>query len=104
MENKKMTMGEALELYKNFDNPLVYLYSIMRYVQDFCEKMKCASRLKAITDEQYEAFKNELNEISAGYKAYWKKRFSYQKPDPNSSAEQDMHRWLGHPKVTQGKN
>ena len=104
MENKKMTMGEALELYKNFDNPLVYLYSIMRYVQDFCEKMKCASRLKAITDEQYEAFKNELNEISAGYKAYWKKRFSYQKPDPNSSAEQDMHRWLGHPKVTQDKN
>ena len=104
MENKKMTMGEALELYKNFDSPLVYIYSIMRYVQDFCEKMKCASRLKAITDEQYEAFKNELNEISERYKAYWRKRFSYQEPDPNSSAEQDMHRWLGHPKVTQGKN
>ena len=104
MENKKMTMGEALELYKNFDNPLLYIYSIMRYVQDFCEKMKTALRLKAITDEQYEAFKNELNEISAGYKAYWRTRFSYQKPDPNSSAEKDMHRWLGSPKVTQGKN
>lgn len=103
MENKKMTMGEALELYKNFDNPLLYIYSIMRYVQDFCEKMKTALRLKAITDEQYEAFKNELNEISAGYKAYWRTRFSYQKPDPNSSAEKDMHRWLGSPKVTQGK-
>lgn len=104
MENKKMTMGEALELYKNFDNPLLYIYSIMRYVQDFCEKMKTALRLKAITDEQYEAFKNELNEISERYKAYWRTRFSYQKPDPNSSAEKDMHRWLGSPKVTQGKN
>ena len=104
MENKKMTMGEALELYKNFDNPLKYIYSIMRYVQDFCDKMKCALRLKAITDEQFNAFKNELNYISERYKAYWRKRFSYQEPDPNSSAEKDMHRWLGSPKVTQGKN
>lgn len=104
MENKKMTMGEALELYKNFDNPLKYIYSIMRYVQDFCEKMKCANRLNAITDEQFNAFKNELDHISSGYKAYWRKRFSFQKPDPNSIAEQDMHRWLGYPKVTQGKN
>ena len=104
MENKKMTMGEALELYKNFDSPLVYIYSIMRYVQDFCDKMKCALRLKAITDEQFNAFKNELNYISERYKAYWRKRFSYQEPDPNSSAEKDMHRWLGSPKVTQGKN
>ena len=104
MENKKMTMGEALELYKNFDNPLKYIYSIMRYVQDFCDKMKCALRLKAITDEQFNAFKNELDYISERYKAYWRKRFSYQEPDPNSSAEKDMHRWLGSPKVTQGKN
>ena len=104
MENKKMTMGEALELYKNFDNPLKYIYSIMRYVQDFCDKMKCALRLKAITDEQFTAFKNELDYISERYKAYWRKRFSYQEPDPNSSAEKDMHRWLGSPKVTQGKN
>ena len=104
MENKKMTMGEALELYKNFDNPLKYIYSIMRYVQDFCDKMKCALRLKAITDEQFNAFKNELDYISERYKAYWRKRFSYQVPDPNSSAEKDMHRWLGSPKVTQGKN
>lgn len=104
MENKKMTMGEALELYKNFDNPLLYIYSIMRYVQDFCEKMKTALRLKAITDEQFNAFKNELDYISERYKAYWRKRFSYQEPDPNSSAEKDMHRWLGSPKVTQGKN
>ena len=103
MENKKMTMGEALELYKNFDNPLKYIYSIMRYVQDFCDKMKCALRLKAITDEQFNAFKNELDYISERYKAYWRKRFSYQEPDPNSSAEKDMHRWLGSPKVTQGK-
>ena len=94
MENKKMTMGEALELYKNFDNPLKYIYSIMRYVQDFCEKMKCALRLNAITDEQFKAFKNELDHISERYKAYWRKRFSFQKPDPNSIAEQDMHRWL----------
>lgn len=103
MENKKMTMGEALELYKNFDNPLKYIYSIMRYVQDFCDKMKCALRLKAITDEQFNAFKNELDYISERYKAYWRKRFSYQEPDPNSSAEKDMYRWLGSPKVTQGK-
>ena len=104
MENKKMTMGEALELYKNFDNPLKYIYSIMQYVQDFCKKMRCAKRLNAITDEQFKAFKNELDHISAGYKAYWRKRFSFQKPDPNSIAEQDMHRWLGYPKVTQSKN
>lgn len=104
MENKKMTMGEALELYKNLDNPLKYIYSIMQYVQDFCKKMRCAKRLNAITDEQFKAFKNELDHISAGYKAYWRKRFSFQKPDPNSIAEQDMHRWLGYPKVTQGKN
>lgn len=104
MENKKMTMGEALELYKNFDNPLKYIYSIMQYVQDFCKKMRCAKRLNAITDEQFKAFKNELDNISAGYKAYWRKRFSFQKPDPNSIAEQDMHRWLGYPKVTQDKN
>lgn len=104
MENKKMTMGEALELYKNFDSPLKYIYSIMQYVQDFCKKMKTALRLKAITDEQFNAFKNELDYISERYKAYWRKRFSYQEPDPNSSAEKDMHRWLGSPKVTQGKN
>lgn len=104
MENKKMTMGEAMELYKNLDNPLKYIYSIMQYVQDFCKKMRCAKRLNAITDEQFKAFKNELDHISAGYKAYWRKRFSFQKPDPNSIAEQDMHRWLGYPKVTQGKN
>lgn len=104
MENKKMTMGEALELYKNLDNPLKYIYSIMQYVQDFCKKMKCAKRLNAITDEQFKAFKNELDHISERYKAYWRKRFSFQKPDPNSIAEQDMHRWLGYPKVTQGKN
>ena len=102
MEQKKMTMGEALELYKNFDDPLIYIYSIMRYVQDFCEKMRTALRLKAITDEQFKAFNKELDVISAGYKAYWKKRFSYQRP--SSSAEKDMHRWLGSPKVTQGKN
>ena len=104
MENKIMTMGEAMELYKSFDNPLKYIYSIMQYVQNFCDKMKCAKRLNAITDEQFKAFKNELDHISAGYKAYWRKRFSFQKPDPNSIAEQDMHRWLGYPKVTQGKN
>lgn len=102
MENKKMTMGEALELYKNFDDPLIYIYSIMRYVQDFCEKMRTALRLKAITDEQFNAFNKELDHISERYKAYWRKRFSYQ--SPNSGAEKDMHRWLGSPKVTQGKN